>query len=169
LGNGSGGVITNCFRINQIEVIDAGAGTGRATNNGQIYAYDFSGGNTSGVPTDPTKTYAMFLANDNLGSGAGFTMPLGYGGMIAEALGSLSTIGVSNVFGKVRLQIDTTGNLIFRSIPFTGVSCDNSGMDRKPYMPIYISPKTNFQFQCQAGAAGAESSIFASLLLWPVT
>ena len=165
-GAGAGGTIANCFRVNDIIVLTAGTGL---KNAGNLYAFDNSSTVTAGVPQTTTKVFACAIIGDNVASIGGFTVPAGYNGALVQGITGLETTGTTNIFGKMVLQIDNAGNLVFASVPINNVACNCSPSVVQQNLITVLPPQTNFRIQCQAGATGAEAISVFNLLMWPTT
>lgn len=163
-GTAQGGTVTNCLRINDMIVIQAGSGN---ANVGNIYAFDSSSAVVAGVPSTSSKVYACIMVGDNGSQMAEYTVPGGYVGALTQGITGLQTVGTSNIYGKMILQIDNNGNGLFKSIPINNVSCGATPQVVHNNVVTTMPGQTNFRIQCQAGASGAEAVAVFSLVLWP--
>jgi hypothetical protein len=163
-GAGAGGTVTNCFRVNDLMVL---TGTANGVNAGNLYAFDNSSTVTAGVPQTTTKVFACAMIGDNIATIGGFTIAAGYFGALVQGITGMQTVGTSNIFGKMVLQIDNAGNLVFISVPINNVACNCAPSVVPQNLVSILPPQSTFRIQCQAGATGAEAVSVFNLLMWP--
>jgi hypothetical protein len=163
-GSGAGGTVSNALSINDMVVLTAGSGL---ANAGNIYVFDSSSTVTAGVPQTTTKVFACAMAGDNTNATAAYTIPSGYLGALTMGITGLQTVGTSNVFGKMILQIDNNGNQVFVSTPINNVACNCAPSVVQQNLVSILPGLTNFRIQVQTGATGAEAVAVFNLLLWP--
>jgi len=154
--------ISNCLRVNQMDVLTAGTGF---INAGNIYACDSTNTYASGVPVTAAKVFQQITTGDGIGSYAGYTVPAGCRFAIMGLLPSMDTITTTVAYAKLRYGQTFGANGIFQSFDL-GQLTSTSALDQinPPHWPI-AEAKSDIRFQAQASSA-SEISLLAWGIQW---
>jgi len=162
IDGGGGGTVSNCLRVNGMEVLTVGTGS---ANAGNLYACDSSNTYTAGVPQTASKVFEEILAGDNVDSSSSFTVPAGFRFMLNGILPAINDTTSVAKFGKVRFMQTTGANGIWVTYPLGGVTSNNNpDLLSLPIWPI-AEEKTEIKFMANASAV-TEFSLVAFGLLW---
>lgn len=149
----------NYLRMNRMMVLTAGSG---GENAGPIYAY--TGGNSSGVPTDNNLIYSIISVGRNQTLQCNYTIPADRTGMLYEM--GVSSFGNASAAATVRLVARPQGAVWQTKNQF--IITLNSWTVRFIASPLAMPAKSDLEVRAVRSSGAQDIDISAYMDLWLV-
>lgn len=154
------GMISQAYRIQDVEVVQVGTGL---ANAGNVYVTASANTYVAGVPVTTTLVYSFIYAGDNIDSNTQYTVPAGWVAALTQiAYGAAHS--AAN-FGRLRLGATSGPNGIY--IGYDLPLASQLSTLAASVVPTFAG-MTDLRAQCQPGVAG-EITSNNLLLMWPLS